>query len=143
LNAAANGASSTRLTVGDAPTVTTPAAEAVRPLTSASIVSQLPQDRARALEKELATAGQRDAVRMPYQQRRVERALEIGDAAAERRLGDVQSRSRAFEASRQGDLGEVANLPDVHGIVRGLSFRHRSLPKKRLAVIRGPSSVRA
>jgi hypothetical protein len=39
LNAAANGASSTRLTVGDAPTVTTPAAEAVRPLTAASIAS--------------------------------------------------------------------------------------------------------
>ena len=62
---------------------------------------------------------------MTFQEGDRQGAFEVCDASTERRLRNIQSRRRTLEAFCQGDLGKIANLPDVHGAARGMSIRHR------------------
>jgi len=76
------------------------------------------QDCVGAFEECLAAVRERHPSRMARQKLRIERSLEIGDAAAERRLRYVQSLCGAFEAARRSNLGEISNLSNIHVVLR-------------------------
>ena len=69
---------------------------------------------AQIIDENLAGGGQPDAARQPFEQRRVEFFLEIGDAAVDRRGGDVELLGRlADRAGARHGVDIVQNSSDV------------------------------
>ena len=73
------------------------------PMTSTSCPRWVEQDAPRALSGDGAERGQAHAVRQALEQAAAEAALEPGDVAGERRLGDVGAFRRRADPSRLGD----------------------------------------
>ena len=72
------------------------------------------EDRDRLPEIVLAGGGQFDAPRRPDEQCDAEFVLELADLLGQRRLGDVQTLSRAAEVQFLGDRAEVPQVAQLH-----------------------------
>src|SRR5262245_25354810 len=74
----------------------------------------LGQDRARVREEGVPGVRQRDAARRALEERDAELVLELADAAAERRLRDVEHLGGARDVARLRDGDEIAHLAEAH-----------------------------
>ncbi len=81
----------------------------------------LGQDRAGAAHEGLAHRGEDHAAGAALEQRRAELALELMDAARQRRLGELQMPRRGAQTAALGDGNNVAKLIEFHVEFLGLS----------------------
>src|SRR5574339_171120 len=102
---------------------------------------QLAQRAQRIFAKDPSLLGELDAAADAVEERRAYLAFELTDLMRERRLRDVQCRSRLGEARRFCDLQEVLQVPQFHNVADLLMPSMILISKKHLIYGRAGSMV--